>query len=329
MKPLHRRFCLELGCAIVAVVAVALLGFLGSLAWSQPARPIKIIVPFSPSGAADVIARVVAEQVGNLHGPTMIVENHPDAGTLIATQDVVRAAPDGTTLLFSNNSLVVVFQLKKVDYDPLSSLAAICNMASTPSVIVVDRASPYRTLNDFLDAARAKPGDLTFGGVPGAVLQIGFEMLQHAANVHMTLIPYTGTLPEITAVLGGQIVAALVDYPAASAQLQAGTLRALAVGSAGRIDQLPDVPTIAESGVKDCELDLWYGMFAPAKVSPEVVAKLGDWFDKAAALPATISQLRAQGVSAVGQCGSGFGEYVRKQYDTYGRVIREANLKAE
>ena len=225
----------------------------------------KIIVPFPPGGGGDVVARIVAQQVGDMKGPTMVVEDQPGAGTVIATQNVVRSTPDGTTLLINNNSVVVVPQLRKLDYDPLSDLAPICDVASTPAVLVVNSASPYRTLDDFLAAARARPDDITVGGATGTVLNVGFEMLQRAANVRMTYVNYQGTNQAVNAVLGGHIVAALVDYPATAGQLQAGTLRALAVGSSRRIDWLPRRPTVADFGLKDYELDIWYGAFAPAK----------------------------------------------------------------
>jgi tripartite-type tricarboxylate transporter receptor subunit TctC len=310
--------------AAVAIFVAAM-----SAAWPQSARVTKIIVPFAPGGGVDVVARVVAQGVGDLQGPTMVVENRPGGGTVLAAQDVLRSTPDGSALLFINNSVVVAPQLKKLDYDPLSDLTAVCKIASTPTVIVVGAQSPYLSLSDLIGAARAKPGALNFGAVPGAVLQIGFEMFQRAANIRMALVPYNGTIPEITAILGGQIDAALVDYPAAAGQLQAAKVRALAIGSPQRADFLPNVPTIAESGIKDYQLDLWYGTFVPAKTPPEQVAQLASWLAKALQVPGTRSKLAAQGVNPVGQCGAPFGAFVRKEYDTYGRVIREANIKVE
>jgi tripartite-type tricarboxylate transporter receptor subunit TctC len=315
----------------VMLAALAATVFLTAIcaAWPQSARLVRIIIPFAPGGGVDVVARVITQQVGDIQGPTMIVENRPGGGTVLATQDVLRSTPDGGALLFVNNSVVVAPQLRKLDYDPLSDLTAVCKIASTPTVIVVGAQSPYQSLGDLIGAARAKPGTLNFGAVPGAVLQIGFEMFQRAANIQMTLVPYNGTIPEITAILGGQIDAALVDYPAASGQLQAGKVRALAIGSPQRVDLLPSVPTMTESGFKEFELDLWYGTFAPAKTPPETVSQLAAWLVKALQVPAAKAKLAAQGVTPVGQCGPDFGAFVRKEYDTYGRVIRAANIKAE
>ena len=313
---------------VVATLAAAVSLAVIPHAAAQSGKAIKIVVPFAPGGGIDVVARVIAEQIGNLQGPTIIVENRPGAGTVIATEDVLRATPDGGTLLFNNNSFVVVPQFRKLNYNALADLTAVCEIANTPTVVVVSNDSLYYSLDDLIAAARAKPDELTFGAVPGAVLHIGFEMLQRGADVRMTLVPYTGTIPEVTAVLGGQINAAMVDYPAAAGQLQAGKLRALAIGAAARAEWLPNVPTMLELGFKDY-VNLWYGIFAPAKTPPETVSRLADWFVKALQATATKSRLLAQGVAPVGLCGAEFGAFVRKEYDAYGRVIRAANIKAE
>jgi len=314
------------GLPLSVVMTVALLCATG--AFSQSAHVTKIIVPFAPGGGIDVVARIVAQQVGELAGPVMIVENRPGGGTILATEDVRRSDPDGGTLLFNNNSFAVAPQFRKVDYDPLS-LTAVCKIATTPTLIVVNANSPYRTLNDLIQAARAKPGALTFGGVAGAVLQIGFEMFQRAADMHLTFVPYNGTLPEVTAILAGQIDAALVDYPVAAGQIQAQKIRALAVGSTRRATFLPDVPTMAEAGFKGYDLELWYGMFAPANTPASVTSPLAAWFDNAVHTPQTVAKLADQGVTPSGQCGADFAAYVRDEYERYGRVIRDANIKAD
>jgi tripartite-type tricarboxylate transporter receptor subunit TctC len=290
---------------------------------------VKVIVPYPPGGGADVLARVVADQVGNLHGPTMVVEDRPGAGTIIGTVDVVRATPDGTMLLFANNSSLLVPHLRKLDYDPLTSLAPICSVASTPTVIVVNSASPYRKLADLLDAARSKPGSLTYGAAPGAVSHVSVEMLLHASGNTMTMVPFPGTPPQVNAVLGGHVDLAFVDYPAASELLKAGKLRALAVASLKRIEWLPDVPTVAESGFPNFEMELWYGLFAPAKTPPQTVTELMGWFTKFEQVPDVPSRLAGLGMRPAHLCGDDFAAFLRKQYDRYGRIIRDANIKAE
>jgi tripartite-type tricarboxylate transporter receptor subunit TctC len=313
--------------AVIAAAAVVALA--GGGAWSQTPRPIKLIIPYPPGGGADVLARVLVNQIGTMGGPTIVIENRPGAGTMIGTEDVVRAAPDGNTLLLSNNALLLVPHLRKLDFDPLAALEPICNVGSTPSFAIVNSASPYRTLDDLIEAGRAKPGALTFGAGVGALSQITYEMLMHRANFRMTMVPYTGTAPEADAVFAGQIDTAFVDYPPAAGLVQSGKVRALATSSIKRVAWLPDVPTVDESGYKGFEIDLWYGLFAPAHTPQQIVADVAQWFAKAALAPAAKSQLTAPGIETAGICGAPFAAYLHKAFDDYGQVIRDANIKIE
>ena len=327
---LPRRTCLHLiaGAAALATVAASL-ALTTPQAWSQAARTIKLIIPFPPGGGIDVLGRILAEQIGRTQGPAVVIENRPGAGTLIGADAVVRAKPDGNTVLLVNNSVVVTPHLRKADFDPLSDLQPICNLASTPTVIVVKSSSPYRTLKDLLSAAREKPGELTYGSAPSSVLNVGFEMFAHPANIKLTFVPFPGTAPAVSAVLGGHIDAAHVDYPAAVAQIQAGTLRALATASRRRIEALSEVPTVAESGFPGFELELWYGLFVPAKTPTDATGQIAQWFTSAVKAPDVRSKLAVQSISPLGICGAEFATYVREQSDSYGRAIREAGIKAE
>jgi tripartite-type tricarboxylate transporter receptor subunit TctC len=321
----HRRRSVR---ATLIAFFTAVLAFLAA-GGALSETPVKVIVPYPPGGGADVLARVVADQVGSLHGPTMVVEDRPGAGTIIGTVDVVRATPDGTMLLFANNSSLLVPHLRKLDYDPLTSLTPICSVASTPTVIVVNSASPYRKLADLLDAARKKPGALTYGAAPGAVSHVSVEMLLHTSGTTMTMVPFQGTPPQVNAVLGGHVDLAFVDYPAAAELLKAGKLRALAVASLKRIEWLPDVPTVSESGFPDFEMELWYGLFAPAKTPPQTVTEMQGWLTKFEQVSDLKSRLAGLGMRPDNLCGTDFAAFLRKQYDGYGRIIRDANIKAE
>ena len=319
-----------LGLVAGAVALLALpVALTGDAAWAQAGRTTKIVVPFPPGGGVDVVARVLAEQIGRAQGPAMVIENRPGAGTAIGMDAALRAPRDGYTLLVTNNSFGVIPHLRKLDFDPLASFEPVCNLAVTPAVVVVNTESPYRTLAELIAAARAKPGDMTIGGAPGTVLNVAVEMLQHAADVRMTFVPFGGTSPAVNALLGGHLMSALVDYPAAAGQLQAGKLRALATGSPRRIEWLAQVPTVAESGYAGYDVELWYGLFAPAKVPKETISRLEGWFARASQAPEIGTRLVAQGITPVGTCGAAFATYIRKQYDEYGRIIREASIKAE
>ncbi len=249
---------------------------------------------------------------------------------MIGTEAVARAAPDGNTLLINANSFVINPHLRKLNYDPLTSFEPICYLASTPLFIAVNGASPYGTLAELLNAARAKPGDLTLASVgPATGGHIAFEMLKRAANVNLTYVPYSGNAPAINALLGQHVTSVLVDYTALVEQLKAGKLRALTTASSARIESLPDVPTVAESGYKDYELNIWYGLVAPAKTPKESVSQLAGWFTTALQVPEVKAKLVALALYPVGMCGADFVTFIRKQYDEYGRIIREANIKAE
>jgi len=297
--------------------------------WSQSASAVKIVVPYPPGGGADVLARIMADAIGTLHGPPMVVFNRPGAGTMIGTEDVVRAKPDGNTLLISNNAIAIFPHMRKLDYDPLSSLEPVCGIATTPTVMIVSGASPYRSVNELIDAARAKPGVLTFGATPGAKSNIDFEMIRHPSGVQMTLVPFSGTPPIVNAVLGGQVDAAFVDYPAAAGLLQAGKLRALAAGSRRRVELLPAVPTVNEAGFGDFDMEVWYGLLAPAHTAQPTLSGLADWFNKAVNLPETRSRLAIQGMSPLGVCGAPSALHLRKLYEDYGRFIAATDIKAE
>jgi len=312
------------------LVATVLLALAGDGAWSQTKRTIKIVVPFAAGGGADILARMLADHIGGTQQVTMIVENRPGAGTVIGTEAVSRAAPDGNTLLIVTDSFVVTPHLRKLNYDPLLSFEPVCNLAATPQVIVVNSTSPYRTLTDLMDAARARPGELTLASPgPASAAHVAIEMLKHAAGVKMTYVPYPGIAPALTALMGDHITSAFSTYSAVAEQLRAGKLRAVAAASAARIDSLPNVPTLAEFGFKDLEADLWYGLYAPAKTPNATLAQLGRWFAAAVRAPDITPKLAVQGLSPVALCGEEFGGYLRKQYDKYGRGIREANIKAE
>ncbi len=315
---------------VLTSLAAAVLVILASQAATSETRIIKIIVPVPPGGAGDILARQLAEQVGRAHGPSVIIENRSGAGTIIGTDAVAHAAPDGNTLLMNAPYLLIGPQVRKVNYDPLTGFEPICYLVSSPGIIVVNGASPYRTLADFLDAARKKPGELTLASVgPATAQHLGFERLKRAANVDITYVPFGGGAPAINALLGNHVTAVFAEYAPLAAHIKAGTLRALATTSPSRIEPLPNLPTVAESGYKDYEVDLWWSLFAPAKTPKDTVKQLADWFTAALRAPEVKAKLVTQGFSPVGMCGADFAALLRKQYDDYGRIIRASNIKTE
>jgi tripartite-type tricarboxylate transporter receptor subunit TctC len=328
MKLARRRFLHLAGvAAAVAVPSVTLSGY---GAWSQTSRTIKIVVSYPAGGGADLVARLLGEQIGRAQGQTVLIENRPGASGVIGADAVSRATPDGSTVLMASADLLVSSHLRKLNYDILTSFEAICFLATVPTVIVVNSTSPYRTLADLLDAARAKPGDLTLASTgPLSVTQIGVEMLKRAAKVDITFIPFPGGAPAVNALMGEHVTSVFETYPTVKEQLNAGKLRPLAIASQTRIEALPEVPTVAESGYRDYKVDEWFGMLAPAKTPKETVSQLAGRFTAAVQAPEVRAKLAVLGLYPVGMCGANFAALIRNQYEDFGRVIRESNIKAE
>jgi tripartite-type tricarboxylate transporter receptor subunit TctC len=303
--------------------------------WADPARAqasrtVRLTSPFAAGGGTDILARLLADQISRTRGVTMVVENRPGGGTVIATEAMSRAAPDGNSLLIVGNSFVINPNLKKLNYDPLTSFEPICHLTRSPNVVAVHSASRYQTLADLIDAARTKPGQVTAAvNGPATSQQIGFEMLKRVAGVDLAYIPFQGGAPAVNALLGQHVESIYSSYPSASEQIRAGKLRALAVGSRERIEPMPNLPTVAESGYKDYEADIWYGVLAPANTPKETVSQLAGWFTAAMQAPDIKPKLLGQGLYPVGLCGADFAAHIRKQRDDYGRVIGEAKIKAE
>jgi tripartite-type tricarboxylate transporter receptor subunit TctC len=330
MTRLRRRNCPRPTAGIFPAIAGILFALTICGAWSQTTRPIKNIVPVPAGSTQDILARLLADEIGRTQGATMVTENRPGAGTAIAAEAASHALPDGSTLLSNAPPFLINPQLRKAAYDPLTGFEPICYLARSPTVIVVNSASPYRTLADLLNAARANPGELTLAGIgPASAIQIAFEALKRAAKSDMTFIPYPGTTPAVNALLGAHVTSVFGNYGDVAAQMKAGKLRALAAASSMRIDSLPDLPTIAESGYPEYEADIWYGLVAPAKTPKESISKLAGWIAAALRVPEIKDKLAIQGLYPVGLCGADFGAFMRKQYIEYGRVIQEANIKEE
>jgi tripartite-type tricarboxylate transporter receptor subunit TctC len=322
--PRHTFFRLALAAATFAASTI----LMGNVASSQiMPRTIKLVVPYPPGGTADIVARLLGEQIGRANGPTVVVENRPGGGTAIGSEAVARAAADGSTLLINSPEFVITPHLRKPNYEPLSSFEFVCHLVNSPTVIVVNSDSRYRRLSDLLDDARSKPGELSMAST--GIFQVAIEMLKRRANVNFTYVPYAGNAPASNALLGGHVTSVFAVYPTVSELLKSGKLRAIATASRKRIETLPDVPTIIESGFNDYEVDVWMGLVAPAKTPRATISQITTWFTSALAAPAIKSKLAEQESYAVGVCGSDFGAYIRTQYEEIGRIIREASIKAE
>jgi tripartite-type tricarboxylate transporter receptor subunit TctC len=316
--------------SLAGLLAILLIAVHGHGATSQTSRGIKIVVPFPPGGGTDILARLLGDQISRAQWATVLIENRPGAGSAIGTEAVSRAAPDGNTVLVVANSFVINPILKKLNYDPLTSFEPICYLVRTPQLVVVNSTSAYYSLADLLSAARAKPGDLTLASVgPATAQHIGFEMFKRRANVSINYVPYSGNAPAVNALLGKHVTSILVNYPEAAEHLHSRKLRALATASLARIDALPDVPTIAESGFTDYEAETWIGAVVPPKNPNETIRELARWFTRAMQVPEVRSKLVNLGLYPVVKCGAEFATHLQKQSTEYARVIRESGITAQ
>lgn len=312
--------------AACAALTLAALGASGALAQSKGG--LKIVVPYTPGSGPDILSRLMSDQVPRDGGPSIIVENRPGGGTLIGTEAAAKAEPDGHTVLLVANSFVINPQLGRGNYDPVKSYEPICYLAGTPMVLVVQASSPYKTVKDLVDAVRAKPGMAFASGGPGSSLHVAIEVLRLATGITITYVPYGGTAPAINALLGGHVEAVWADYPTVVSQLKSGTLRGLVTTSAKRSEWLPDVPTLAETGISKYTADIFYGYVAPAKTPPDAIKNLSEMFVKAMNAPETKARLDQQGLIPVNMCGAAFGDYMSGMVTDYQRIIKEAGIKA-
>jgi tripartite-type tricarboxylate transporter receptor subunit TctC len=299
-----------------------------SAASAQSPRQIKFIVPFPAGGGGDVITRMIAEKWSQAHGVATVIENRPGAATILGVEAASRAAPDGNTVGVVANSFIIHPNFKKLTYDPLTSFEPVCLVANSPQVIVVNSSSPHKTLKEWLDAARAKPGELSHASVgPASPQHIAFEQLKLMAKVNITFVPFNGNTPALNALLGDHVGSVMSNYSEAAELVASGKLRALAVASDKRVEGWPNVPTVAEQGFKGYAVEAWYGLVAPAKTPKDKVAELSKWCAEAMAAPELKPKWKLQGLTPVGSSSEEFAAHLRKQSEDYARVIREASIK--
>jgi tripartite-type tricarboxylate transporter receptor subunit TctC len=296
-----------------------------------PERVIKIVVPQAPGGGTDAIARILAQEMAKDLGVSVIVENKGGAGTILGTQAVTSSEPDGYTLLMGtfasavNSSLVA-----KLPYDARRDLAPVALIARAFNIVVVNPKSPYKSLADLIAAAKADPGKLSFGTYgTGTSAHLGGELFKSLAGVGMTAVPYKGSAPAITDLLGGQIQVMFTTVSSAAALIEAGQLRALAMTSAERSPAFPQLPTVAEAGVPGYVLENWYGLFAPGKTPPDIVTRLNAAVGKALKSEAFTRIAVNEGLVMVPAPPEEFARYFRGEEQRWRKVIHDAGIKAD
>ncbi len=302
--------------------------------WSraQSARPLRLIVPFTPGGSTDILARAIAPRLGAALGQNVIIDNKPGAGGSLGAGEAAKAEPDGNTVLMGHIGTLAVnpAMYPKLSYDPLKSFVPVAWVARVPNVLVVNAASPAKSFKEFLELVRRSPGKLAFSsGGNGSAAHITFEFLKLRAKLFMLHIPYRGTAPSVTDLIAGQVDATFTGAPAVLPHVKSGRLRALAVSSAQRIGPLPDVPTVAESGFPGWEADQWYGVVAPAGTPAARVAQLNAEINKALALPEVAQQLAVEGAVPMPTTPKAYGELIAREIPRWAEVVKAGNVKPE
>jgi tripartite-type tricarboxylate transporter receptor subunit TctC len=316
---------------LISSLAAALIALpAASMAQEYPAKPVRIVVPFAPGGGSDFIARFMAQRLTESLGKQVIVENKPGAGGVLGIEAGIKSPPDGYTLTLIASSYTVNPSVYKLNFDPVNDITPIIQMSQGPLVVVVRPSLPVKTTQDLIALAKAKPGQVNFASSgQGSVIHMATELFQNMAGVKMNHIPYKGTGPALTDTLGGQTDVFFSSTATAMPHVQAGKLRAVAVSTAKRIPALPDVPTVAESGVPGYDVVLWHGLIGPKGLPRPIVDRINGDVTKALSLKATAEQLQNDGVAPAGGSPEQFRTQIEKEIKLWRKVAADAGVKAE
>ena len=312
----------------LAVAAMSALPTMAQQDW--PTKPVKIVVPFAPGGGSDFIARYIARRLSEELKQPFIVDNKPGAGGNIGTEQGIKSAPDGYTLTLIASSYTVNPSVYKLNFDPVADITPIIQVSQGPLVIVANANLPVKTLPEFIAYAKAKPGEVNFASSgPGSIVHAASELFNQRAGVKMVHVPYKGSGPALTDTIAGQTQVLFSSASTAVPQIAGGKLKALAVTTTTRIPALPNVPTVAESGVKDYDVTLWHGLIGPKGMSAEIVAKINAAVTRALKLKETEEQLKNDGVAPAGGTPQQFGATIKREIELWRKVVAEAGIKAE
>ena len=321
----RRRFALG---APLAAAPPAPAGAQTAAEW--PSRPVRFILPYPPGGPTDIMGRVVAQALTRDLPQPVVVENRAGAAGAIGTEAVARAAPDGATFLVNASAHVIVPHLVRVPYDALADFAPVTNIATVPLMLVVTPGLPVRSVAELIAHAKANPGRLSFasssnGGAP----HLAGELFKLMAGLDMAHVPYRGSGQAVPDLIAGNVQVMFDSMPSSAGAVREGRLRALAVTTAGRQAAFPDLPTVAEAGVPGYEIATWYAIWAPARTPAEIVAKLHAAVAAGLRGPEARERMAALGAEPVADAPEGFARFVGAEFERWGRLVRDARIKAD
>ena len=302
------------------------------LAQSYPAKAVRLIVPFPAGGGSDIVGRIMAQRLGEQMKQQVFVDNRGGAGGSIGTEAAVRSAPDGYTMVLASTSEIAVNPslYSRLTYDTVRDLAALAMVASTPIVVVVHPSMPVKTVKDLVALARQRPGEINVASAGnGTFTHLSGELFRSTAGVKWTHVPYKGAPVALADVVSGQVQVMFSSLPAAVGLITAGRLKALAVSTIKRSDTLPQVPTVAESGVSGYEVVYWYGLFAPAATPGEIIARLHTETVQALKAPEVIASLNKQGANPGAMSQAQFADFVRSEVAKWGKVVKASGAKVD
>jgi tripartite-type tricarboxylate transporter receptor subunit TctC len=304
----------------------------GESAGDYPNRLVKIVIPFPPGGPTDVMSRAIAQELRDSWHQPVIVENRPGGNSFIATEAVAKAPPDGYTVLvaFFGTLAVNPSLYDKLPYDPVKDFAPITTIATLPLMLVVNPASPIRTVKDVIDQAKANPGKLTFAsGGAGQGAHLAGELFNMMAGVSTVHVPYKGNAPAVLDVMGGHVDMIFDGMTTSLPQVQAGKLRAVAVSTPKRAAAMPDLPTVAESGLPGFDVGSWFGALAPAGTPAPIVAKLNAELVRILKSPEILKLMAASGLDPMPSTPEQFAAYMQAETAKWAKVVKEAHIKAD
>ncbi len=312
----------------IAAIFFALTSF--AHAQDFPTKPIKLIVPFPPGGPNDIIARVVASKMQDLIGQPVVIDNRGGAGGVIGTDAVAKAEPDGHTIAITSAGALAISRIlqEKVPYDSLKDLKPVTLVAKVPELLVVANNVPASSMKELLELAKSRPGKMNFASTgPGSMPHLAGEMFRITAGIDIVHVPYKGAAPAVNDIIGQQVEMVFLDLPVLLPQVQSGKVKPIAIGSRERAASLPNVPTTGEVGLPQIEAENWYGMVAPAKTPPAVIAKLHKVTAEALKSPEVKDKLASQGAILVGNTPEEFAAYIQSEIDKWAKVAKAANIK--